>query len=645
MIKSIICSIALILCCLNYDAYAQGTNSNRAERLYKSGVENLKARNFTEGIALLEKAIAADPNYFEAHYSLAINYAMLRKSEKAIMHYREAARIVPNSEDYKMLYIRLAEIEFRDGNYDQAQTLFTTFASFKAQNEQEENFLTAAKFGIERCKFAKNALKNPVPFEPKPMSDVLNFKDFQYFAVLTADEEYIYFTATDGHARGQDEDIFVSKQINGKWTAPRAITELNTRQNEGTCTISADGRTMIFTICNGSPDRPVIGRCDLFISYKKGEIWSKPQNMGSAVNSKHWDTQASLSADGNTIYFASDRPGGLGGVDIWYSTRDEQGEWGIAQNVGAPINTPGDEMGAFIHVNGRSLYFSSDGHLGMGNLDLFKAEKDDNGVWGQPKNLGYPINTNENQVGLFVTSDGKTAIYANEEVKNGEILSSKLYTFELPEEVRAQVASAYIKGTVYDAKTKKKLAAHIKLYNLENKQLESSVRSDEINGQYLFTLNEGGEYALNVNASGYLPDSKDFNMNENKENQSLTIDIYLQPIEKGSSMTLRNIFFDTDKADLKEKSKVELDILANFLKDNPKIKVEVAGHTDNVGAAAYNQNLSERRAQSVVNYLVEKQIPETQLIAKGYGQSKPAVANDSDENRKKNRRIELKILE
>jgi WD40-like Beta Propeller Repeat. len=240
------------------------------------------------------------------------------------------------------------------------------------------------------------------------------------------------FTARKGNDRKSDEDMYISRKEHSEWTKPENIKELNTEFNEGTCTISADGKVLIFTVCEGSEKRKVYGSCDLFVSYNVGGRWQEPQNMGPNVNSRYWDTQPSLSADGRTLYFISERPGGLGGYDIWRSKRGDDGTWGRAENLRA-VNTRSNELAPFIHVNGTTLFFSSDGYQNYGGYDLFRTEFK-NGKWQTPINLGYPINDYRNQMGLFITADGRTAYYSHEETKGNLILSSKIYSFEVPEE-------------------------------------------------------------------------------------------------------------------------------------------------------------------------------------------------------------------
>ena len=629
--------------------FSQGTNNRRAQTAYQNGQDYIANRDFERGIKLLEKAVELDHDYFDAHYALGSYFHLLRNKPKSKYHFKEAVRIMPNDPRRNSLYLVVAGDYLEEGNYKEANKLYQKSYQY-AQSQDQKN--TSIR-GMAICKFAITEMENPLDIKPERLTDVINARQLQYFAVLTADEEEMYFTARESSDPRADEDILRSTKKDSVWQTPEKVTELNTRTNEGTCTISADGRTIIFTICEGS-ERRVYGRCDLFISEKQGDKWSEPKNMGNLINTQYWESQASLSADGRTLYFISDRPGSFGKTDIWKSIRNEKGEWETPQNLGKEVNTAGEEYSPFIHVNGRTLFFASDVHLGFGGLDLFKTEINENSEtgWNKPQNLGYPINTYTDQQSLFVTADGKTAYYSDGEKelqidKQNQILAkdlnnSYIYKFEMPQEIEITV-SRYIKGTVYDAKTKQKLEANIDLYNLNNNKVQSSVKSDPRNGKYLFVLNEGSNYALNVNKKGYLFQSLAFDYSKGT-GENVTVDIYLEKAEKGSKVVLNNIFFDTDKWELKEESKTELELVVKYLQTNPKIKVQISGHTDNVGDKAYNQSLSEKRATSVVEYLIAAGIPKMQLVVKGFGEVQPQVPNTSPENKAKNRRIEFEIL-
>jgi outer membrane protein OmpA-like peptidoglycan-associated protein len=374
-----------------------------------------------------------------------------------------------------------------------------------------------------------------------------------------------------------------------------------------------------------------------------GDVWTKPKNLGRNVNTNEWESQPSLSADGRTLYFVSDRRSGLGRRDIWISKLDETGTWTRAINAGKQINSIFDEISPFIHANDKTLYFASNGLPGFGGYDIFFAEKDSS-VWGTPKNIGNLINDHEDQFSFFITADGRKGYYSHEETLASGQSRSKIYEVEIPEENQVRFRSNYVKGIIRDKTTRAPLSAAIELINIEQDERVSLVDSDSVSGEYLMVLTQGAEYALYVNKKGYLFKSYNFNYSEVKDFQPIIIDIDLDRAAAGSIAVLNNIFFDVDKYDLKPKSFPELQKIVRFMQDNPQIRVEVSGHTDNSGQPAYNQQLSEKRALSVYNYLIQKGIPKNSLTHLGVGSDRPVASNETEEGRRQNRRIEFKII-
>ncbi len=464
----------------------------------------------------------------------------------------------------------------------------------------------------------------------------------QYFPALTADQQELIFTRRAGDGPNDDEDLVIShKDARGRWAKPQAISKnIDTPLNEGTCAISADGRKLIFTSCVG---RDGIGSCDLYESRKIGEEWTEPKNLGPNVNSVAWESQPSLSADGRTLYFVSDRRAGMGRRDIWISVQDDRGRWTKAVNAGKQINSQFDEISPFIHVNNQTLYFASNGLPGFGGYDIFFAEKDSTG-WSKPKNVGAPINNYEDQFSLFITADGKKGYFSHEENLESGASRSKIFEVDIPEESQVRNRSNYVKGIVRDRETKSPLAASVELINLETNTVESLVESDSVSGQYLIVLTQGADYALYVNKVGYLFRSLNFNYSEVEQFEPIVIDVDLEKAKEGSIAVLNNIFFDVDQYALKPKSFPELQKLIRFLNASPRLRVEISGHTDNSGSADHNRQLSEKRAQSVYNYLVQNGIDKSRLTPKGFGADKPVASNATPEGRQSNRRIEFKVI-
>jgi len=632
----------LLLCAtITSQAQSLSTANKRAIKLYEDAKKSEVDRDFDKAISLLEKSIDIDPKFAEAHQRLGMYYGTLRELKKSREHFEKAYEANPNSPSLHIAIIEIATFELTEGNYERAQKMASKYLTMKPP-ARYVRYTQRAKGIVSTCEFAIKGMKNPVDFNPITLNDSVNAFKHQFFPVLTADQQTLIFTALNEQ---KNEDIYECVRLeNGEWSSPRYITELNTPYNEGTCSISADGKTIIFTSCEGGEKkRQNYGSCDLFISKKKGGVWSPPRNLGAAVNTKYWESQPALSADGSQLFFASNRPGGKGSRDIWMTQLDGQGKWKRPINM-AQINTRGNEFSPFIHVNGQALFFSSDGHGGYGRLDLFQCRKDELGYWGKPENLGYPINTSGDQVALYITADGAKGYYSDGIMENNTRVKDVIKEFEIPIELKIEKVVDVVKGVVYDAKTKQKLEAKIDLIDLKSDKAISSVTSDIKNGDYLITLASGAEYALYVNKEGYLFKSLSFNYKEKTEAQAIELDIYLDPIEKGKTVTLNNIFFDFGSFDLEEKSKTELNKLITFMKENPNTKIEIGAHTDNVGSVEANNSLSLKRAQSVVAFLKSKGLAEARVISFGYGESQPVSSNDNDEGRAKNRRIEFKVL-
>jgi OmpA-OmpF porin, OOP family len=614
------------------------TKSKKAIELYVEA-DNFRVRGqFNQAIEALSEAIQKDKKFTEAYYRLGIVYMTMKDNQKAINSFKQALTLTKDVRKQKVIWFDLGETHLLIGQYQEAITVLTNFLKAETLNKQRIN---KANGWIQNAQFAIDNQGVRSQHRQKALSDTVNCFALQYFPALTADQQELIFTRRRGHGVDDDEDLVISrKDAKGRWLVPQSVSKnINTLDNEGTCTISADGRKLIFTSCGG---RGYSGNCDLFESSKTGDEWSKPVNLGPNVNSGDWESHPTLSADGRTLYFVSDRRGGFGRNDIWYSTRNEDGRWTKARNLGEPVNTQYDERSPFIHVNGKTLYFASNGLVGFGGYDIFYTEKTDNG-WTKPENMGGPINDHENQYSLFITADGQKGYYSHEEnLANGHE-KSILVEVQIPENQIIKYKSSYVKGVVTDSKTKQNLKARLELFDINKNEIVSLVESDSVSGEYLMVLTQGSEYALYVNKKGYLFKSLNFNYSEVKNFEPLTIDVALDPARKGEGSVLQNIFFDVDKYELKEKSFTELEKIVRFLTDNPQISIEIGGHTDNTGNAAYNQQLSEKRAKSVYSYIVDKGISLKRLSAKGFGSTKPVASNEAEEGRQLNRRIEFTI--
>jgi outer membrane protein OmpA-like peptidoglycan-associated protein len=630
--------LLLLFTISNGPAWAQLSTRNKKAIEYYTQADNYRVREqYTQAIALLEQAIARDKNFAEAYFRMGLVYKTLRDFNQSNQNFETGLSLTREINKQKGYFFELGDNYLRQGDYAKALAHLDHFLGAESVNKEKIVQATLLKRNAE---YGLRNTKSQSSFRPRPLDATVNAFAMQYFPVLTADEQKLIFTRRLGSGSNDDEDLVIAeKGGDGKWKAPESISPIiNSRYNEGTCTISADGRKLIFTSCIG---RRGYGHCDLFLSEKIGDVWSEPLNLGPEINSAAWESQPSLSADGRILYFVSDRRGGEGALDIYVSRLTAEGKWQPAESLGPSINTPFSEMSPFIHANGRTLFFATKGRPGFGGFDIFRSELE-GGKWQEPVNFGSPINNHEDQFSLFISADSKTGYYSHEDATR--LNSARLYEMLIPVELRIKYGSNIVKGIVRDKKTNQPLKSRVELYDLVKNELVSIVNSDSVYGDYLMTLTKGSDYGLYVTAPDYLFQSLNFNYENEEDPQPVVIDIYLEKTDAGATSVLNNIFFEFDKFELKEKSKTELDKVIRFLKESPDVQVEIGGHTDSDGSAAYNQQLSLKRAQAVVDYLANNEIDPGRLIQKGYGSEKPIRPNDTEENKQANRRIEFKII-
>jgi len=635
-----------ILILLHLPSYCQEyytTKNTEAIELYKGSFELYKGGNDASAAKNLRQAIGLDSNFVEAYMLLSEIYTDHKKYDDVLKTYRTAVR--RNGDALPECYFYLGNAENYFKNYENAKKALDKYLSFSKINKTLKK---TAEDMLVRCDFILNAMNNPVPFVPKNMGHNINTEYDEYLPALTADEQTLVITAKvpkkqmkPGETDPRQEDFFISTSTGGTWSKAVSIgTEINTPQNEGAQTISADGMYLYFTACNR---RNGYGQCDIFFSKKSGDRWSKPMNLGNSVNTAHWESQPSISSNGKTLYFISTRPGGYGNTDIWRSTKQKDGTWSPPVNLGPEINTKKAELSPFIHSDNQTLYFASKGLTGMGGFDIFVTRKDKDGRWQKPENLGYPINTAADENSLIVNAKGDKAYFAGD--RPGGYGGIDLYEFDLDEKLRP-VSTTYMKGVVFDAETNDKLEAQFELIDLETAEVVIQAYSDKSTGRFLVCLPTNKNYALNVSREGYLFYSGNFSLKDSHDDSKpFHKDVPLQPIQVGETVILKNIFFDTDKYDLKSESIAELNKLITFLKDNPAVKIEIRGHTDNQGSEEHNTLLSDNRAKAVYNYLTENSVNKTRLSYKGYGEKQPIATNDTPEGRAINRRTEFKIVE
>ena len=408
--------------------------------------------------------------------------------------------------------------------------------------------------------------------------------------------------------------------------------------NEGAQCVSPDGNYLLYTMCDADYG---MGSCDLYWSKRIGQKWSRPRNFGAPVNSSAWESQPSMASDGRTIYFVSSRPGGFGGKDIWKTTMTSEGAFTAPENLGPMINTPEDDAAPFIHSDGRTLYFASNGRVGMGGYDLYYSVLQPDGSWTEPQNLGYPINTPADEINIFINAKGTVAYMASD--KDGGEGGLDLYCFELDETLRPNPVT-YIKGHVADALTGRPLEAVIEMVDLNTKQVVAHTTSDAEDGEYLACVQTGANIMLNISCAKYPFYSENFQVEKSyTEVEPYIKDIRLHRADIGTVVVLKNIFFDFNRSELKPESYVELDRLVDYLAKND-VKIEIGGHTDDQGSDEYNDRLSQSRAKAVYDYLVDRGISADRLSYAGYGKRQPVADNSTEEGRAANRRTEFRII-
>jgi outer membrane protein OmpA-like peptidoglycan-associated protein len=646
--KSLLIIILLLLPSSLLVGQNYSSSSKKAVKLFEEALSDYQLYNYELAENKAKQAIDKDSDFTEAYLLLSDIYEASKQYEKQSEILKSVIQKKPDKKN--MILLKLIETELKIGHYQSADNYIKQLEREKLPNFYRDNLNTFKKVAA----YALNAMKNPTDFEPVNCGPIINSPNDDYFPAITADGKSFYKTVNQPTGRfdafGNEffqEDIFITeRKADGTPIKTQALPEaVNTDGNEGAFSVSQDGKTIFFTVCSRSRGishhGEVMGSCDIFIAEIQGDKISI-SNPGRPLNSEEWDSQPAFSSDGKTLYFVSGRKGGFGKSDIWVSERNKNGQWSEPKNLGAPINTEGSERTPFIHADGKTLYFSSDGHPGMGNLDIYISRKDDKGNWSKPRNLGYPINTHADEMGLIVDAAGDSAFFSSERENTQGGLD--IYRFALQKENKPE-KTAFIAGRIYDSQNKQSLQAEINLINTETGKLRATNRSDS-KGEYLICINAGNNFAFHVNKTGYMLYSDSFRLKESKKIGDRYIkNIPLTPIEKGKRVVLKNVFFDTDSFKLRSESYPELNNLSEFLKNNPTTNIEISGHTDNTGSAEYNKDLSRKRAKAVYNYLIEKGIHKDRMQYKGYGSERPLAKNDSPENRQKNRRTEFSIIE
>lgn len=633
-----------------FSYFAQGQkkisqNEKKTSELFEQAMNAYDSKLINKSLDFLKEAIAIDSLFLDAYLLQSDIFQDLDSVNLQIKSYNAALRIAPDKNP--KLYYLLGKALFRKGQYQKASDAYKNYLN---RCEADSPLAPKAKLGINRCGGAVNLLKNPVPFQSVNLGPNVNSADDEYWPSITVDGKTLIFTRLVGSksfsGKGlpvPQEDFYTSTLVDGVWQPSVPMSSINTEYNEGAQTISTDGKLLFFTACTRKDGR---GSCDIYFSRNKAGNWSQPENAGEPVNSSAWESQPSISANGEYLYFVSSRNGGKGGMDLWKCKLKGFTEWGTpiwgkAINLGDSINTPGNEMSPFIHSDGKTLYFASDYWPGLGGYDIFYSRQKNDSVWALPQNIGYPINSYKDEQGLVVDASGKNAYYSSDRPGSKGM---DIYSFELYKNARPTPVS-YIKGKIVDEDSGSPICAKVELTDLENSKSVIKGESCWEKGEFLMCLPLGKEYAFNISKEGYLFYSDNFQLKEKKEIiDPYILEIKMKKIKVGGAVVLRNVFFNTGSHQLLPESIIELQKLIEFLKQNPTLVIEIEGHTDNVGSAEMNQKLSESRAEEVYKYLINQGIYKEKMKYKGYGLTKPVSSNDTPEGRSLNRRTEFVII-
>lgn len=664
-------------------AYSQQQNVTFERKNFKDDIKGYKLA--ADSLEAGEKFFAMGPT----HYYMAIRYYMSAEKfnpSNDQLNYKIGVCMLSHNSPFKtdaLPYLQKAfainptvapEIHYFLGrayhlnmDWENAKKEYSSYLQTLDQKKNPDE-ITDSKKKIEECNNGEILVQKPVRVFIDNVGPSVNTQFPEYGAIISADESEMIFTSkrsstTGGKLDPDDgqylEDLYISFNKNGNWSpATNMGAPINTNEDDATSGISIDGQTL-YVYRDG----------DIYETHLKGITWTKPEHMSSKINTQFKETSVSLSPDSKTLYFVSDRPGGFGDRDIYKSVMDPKGKWGDAQNLGPVINTQYGEEGISMQADGKTLYFSSQGHNSMGGYDIFKSVYE-NGHWSDPENLGYPINTADDDIFISISASGRHGYYTSIRQRGYGDKDIYMITFLGPEkpvvqsneddllagnnsEVADVMMTALVavntpkitllKGIITDSMTHKPIEASIELVDNKKNIVIASFLSNSSTGKYLVSLPAGINYGIAVKAEGFLFYSANFDLPDTSRYSVVEKNVALQPLDIGSRIVLRNIFFDFNKATLRVESTAELDRLINLLTTYSSLKIEISGYTDNKGSADYNQKLSESRAKSVVDYLVAHGIPSARLTFKGYGKDDPIATNDNEDGRQQNRRTEFKI--
>ncbi len=623
---------------LSHDAFTQTAQARKTKKLFREALEAYHHQQDAQAEQYLQKCLRLDSTFVDALWLKAEMESNQGNFEQAIHDY---ARLIRHTEKVKpSVYFAMGRLQFQEANYEAAAESLKTYLALTVKSPSP--FRKKAQLLLQSARFACQSTLHPAPTTLLRPGSNINSPAEEYINFVAEDNSRIIFTRKYLPDSGKPDKTVFKEQIfesvrlkdGGFQAAKPMIFPWAMGKNMGGVSLTADQKSMYFAACYWPG---TYGSCDLYQSKLIRNQWQRPHHLKTAINSHAWDSQVCISPDGHYLLFASKRPGGKGGSDIWMSVRDSSGKWLPAVNLGDSINTAGDEMAPFLHADNQSLYFSSNGRPGMGGFDLYLSRKDSTGKWSSPVNPGYPVNTKADELNLFVGLQGRQAWISSN--RNGNM---DLYHFKLFAKIRPQ-KTYFIKGKVEDSQTGKPLKAKVILTNYSTSRPIGFTWSSATDGHFLMVLHPEKELAFHILKKNYLFYSKHFAFEDTSSQHVISAVFHLHRIQKNSVMQLENILFDFDRSTLRPEAFSELNLLTQMLQTNPKIKILIAGYTDATGSSAHNLELSVQRAKAVYDYLIMKGIDSNRLEYKGFGAAHPQNNNASPALRAQNRRTEIVI--
>ena len=616
------------------------TGSKKAAAAYHKAEKAYALEDFDESKQLLHQAVSIDEKFIEAYLLLGEISAHTKKYQSAVNYYNTAIQI--DSNFFKPVYNLLGESYYLVGDYQKAAQCFrTTSRLFPPANAA--NIL--AQRWLRKSELADSLVKQPVARQLKSGLDAFNTAGDEYINGIKFDNKTYLLTHKDRNkatSEGMMKEEFYIVGIEGEvYTKQDQFNYLESYGNYGAAAMTADGSKLYFAACGWSEGN---GSCDICLVWRENDtVWSQPRQLPGKVNTSYWESQAALSADEKEMYFASNRPGGYGGSDIYKSVKLGDGSWSAGINLGPEINSQGDEMSPFIHADGKSLYFSSNGQaFSMGGRDIYFSRADETGRWTSPVNVGYPVNTFANEMNIVISADARMVFLTSD--RGGDSTGFDILAFEpLKQEVFPQSVH-YMQVVVLDKASSQRITAAFMLYESDT---ETTIQHGEtdFNGTFFIALKPSVEYKLQLEKPGYLLYSEQLSIGEDVSNENSVHMATLEPLVLNKQVVSNNVLFETGKSTLRPSSFTELSNLAVFLTQNQQYRIEISGHTDAVGTDKDNLVLSEQRAKAVMLFLQEKGVAAARITTKGYGATKAVAGNETEEGRKLNRRTEIKIID